>query len=434
MVFDENELIADRSQLRLLRQQHPNWSLARLAKELGHCRNWVKKWLRRIATAAPDDQLVLHKLSNVPRKPPPPPPALLLDRLLEFRDHPPQDLKRVPGPKTLLYFLKQDQVLKEARIVPPASPSTIYRWLVRLGCIARPLPRKPKELERPEPLECIALDFKDASTVTIEPDGKKQHTIEVLNLVDEGTSVLWEAVVRPDFNAQSVVETLLDIFTRQGKPKSVRFDRDTRFVGARQNRDFPSAMVRMLYVLDITPHLCPPHRPDKNPFVERYNGSFKRECLLVHRPADEAAVREVTAVYKEHYNWVRPHQGKSCGNRPPRVAFPELPPLPSLPLVVDPDCWLLAVNGRHFVRKVQSNGAISIDKYDYFVGAELAGKYVVARVEATTRELLVDYKEQLVKKLPLKGLYGRSMRLDEYKEAIVAESKSEQRGWQPFAK
>ncbi len=286
-------------------------------------------------------------------------------------------MNRIPGPKTLVYYLQKDQALKEAGIVPPSSPSTIYRLLLRLGCIARPLSRKHEELERPEPLECVALDFKDASTLTVEPDGKKQHTIEVLNLVDESTSVLWEAVVRPDFNAQTVVETLLDVFSRQGRPKHLRFNRDPRFVGARKNRDFPSALVRMLYVLGIKSQICPPHRPDKNGFVERYNGSFKRECLLVHRPADEAAVREVTTRYKEHYNWQRPHQGKSCNNQPPRVTFSQLPALPSLPLVVDPDSWLVTVNGRHFVRKVQSGGVISVDKYDYFVSTELAGKYVV---------------------------------------------------------
>ncbi|MFL5664012.1 MAG: hypothetical protein ACJ8BW_22120 [Ktedonobacteraceae bacterium] len=41
-------------------------------------------------------------------------------------------------------------------------------------------------------------------------------------------------------------------------------------------------------------------------------------------------MREVTEAFLQHYNEERPHQGRTCGNVPPRVAFPTLPPLPTL--------------------------------------------------------------------------------------------------------
>ena len=41
--------------------------------------------------------------------------------------------------------------------------------------------------------------------------------------------------------------------------------------------------------------------------------------------------------FRYHYNYQRPNQAKSCGNRPPRQAFAQLPPLAPLPQVVDPD-------------------------------------------------------------------------------------------------
>jgi hypothetical protein len=34
------------------------------------------------------------------------------------------------------------------------------------------------------------IDFKDVSTVPAEPEGKKQHVVETLNMVDVGTSIL----------------------------------------------------------------------------------------------------------------------------------------------------------------------------------------------------------------------------------------------------
>ena len=41
-------------------------------------------------------------------------------------------------------------------------------------------------------------------------------------------------------------------------------------------------------------------------------------------------MREVTEAFLQHYHEARPHQGRTCGNVPPRVAFPTLPSLPAL--------------------------------------------------------------------------------------------------------
>jgi hypothetical protein len=51
---------------------------------------------------------------------------------------------------------------------------------------------------RAEPLEAWQIDFKDVTTVAPEPEGKRQHTVEVLNIVDTGTSILegWTGKIR----------------------------------------------------------------------------------------------------------------------------------------------------------------------------------------------------------------------------------------------
>ena len=267
----QEQLVADRAKLRHLLQLHPDWSNCQLAEATQRSKSWVKDWRKRLKEANPTDETVLWGKSHAPHTPPPPPSPVLLDRLLDLRTNPPAELNRVPGPRTLAYYLAIDPALKEQAIEPFHSTSTIYKWLVRLGCYTRPALKKAQPFERVEPLESIAIDFKDSSSVELEPDSKKQHLVEVLNFIDEGTSVLWEAVARDDFNAQTVLETLFEVFERQGLPRQLRFDRDPRFVGASQGRDFPSAMLRMLHVLGVQPALCPPHRPDKNGYVERYN-------------------------------------------------------------------------------------------------------------------------------------------------------------------
>ncbi len=92
-------------------------------------------------------------------------------------------------------------------------------------------------------------DFKDATTVPADPDGKRQHGVEVLNTVDEGTSALVDAKARnrlscPDHGCQAVA----DLFLRHGLPEAVRMDRDVRFVSSPSGSDFPSAKVALLSV------------------------------------------------------------------------------------------------------------------------------------------------------------------------------------------
>jgi hypothetical protein len=43
------------------------------------------------------------------------------------------------------------------------------------------------------------IDFKDVTSVPAESGGKQQHVVETFNVVDVGTSVALEAVVRDDF-------------------------------------------------------------------------------------------------------------------------------------------------------------------------------------------------------------------------------------------
>jgi transposase InsO family protein len=98
------------------------------------------------------------------------------------------------------------------------------------------------------------------------------------------------------------------------------FDRDPRWVGGVSGRDFPSPLRRLLLCVGITPHICPPHRPDKNAYVQRYHRTYGQECLQVHQPSTLQEVREVTEAFLQHYNHERPRKATllwqcpaSCG-------------------------------------------------------------------------------------------------------------------------
>ena len=86
----EEQWYADRSQLRTLLQDHPDWSTATLAAELGRSVGWVKKWKRRLRA------------------------------------------------KAILYSLSQDSAVAASGARLPRSTRTIWQILVRHGRIARP--------------------------------------------------------------------------------------------------------------------------------------------------------------------------------------------------------------------------------------------------------------------------------------------------------
>jgi len=420
----EEEWMRDRALLRDLLQKSPQASPRELAQATGRSMSWVKKWRKRLTEGDPSDSQLLCSRSRAHHAPYFRWDIRLTKRIVEMRLAPPENLKRVPGPRALLYYLPRDQELQAAQVPLPRSSRTIWKILHATGCLLTRSkePLHPSELRAP--LEEIQMDFKDVGSVSPEqsPQGKRQHVIEVCNFIDAGTSIALLAQAREDFHEQTAVETVITFLRQYGRPRQMTFDRDPRWVGSVSGRDFPSPLRRLLLCLGITPHICPPHRPDKNAYVERYHRTYGQECLQVHRPSTFQEVREVTEAFLQHYNHERPHQGRSCGNVPPRVAFPTLPTLPALPERVDPDAWLGPLDQKVYLRHVGRDGCVDLDLATYYLGPQMAGWSVLLQVEAQSRQFAVWHQDQVVKLLPIKGLVGQEMALDDYLQYILQEA------------
>lgn len=261
------QLLADRRRLRSLLDTRPDWKPQDLADAIGRSLSWIKKWIKRLPDTAPDDQSVFADLSHVRHSPPPKLSQGVIDRILEIRDHPPLNLGRIPGPKAILYYLQQEAstTLQDQRL--PHSTRTIWLVLRQHQRIVEPRQRVDRPLERPEPMVSWQLDFKDASTVPPDPDGKQQHVVEVLDAVDVGTSILIAAEARSDFTMATAIETAAAIVSEHGLPDRVTIDRDPRFVGETSQRESPSAFLRLWLCLGVEVTICPPRRPDLNGFV-----------------------------------------------------------------------------------------------------------------------------------------------------------------------
>jgi transposase InsO family protein len=419
--------VADRALLRRLIQTHPEWTQKELAAWIGRSLGWVKKWVKRLREAPLEDTSVLFGKPRGRKTPYPQTDPEVEERIVAIRDSPPENLKRIPGPKAIQYYLARDPALQGRASTLPRSTRTIWKILHRHGRIASPLRRRHQLMERLAPMTAWQIDFKDASTVSADPNGKQQHVVEILNVVDIGTSIVVAAHAHADFHAQTALEALAQILQEHGMPVAITFDRDTRWVGSASGRDFPSAFVRFLVCLGIEPVVCPAHRPDLNAFVERYHRSLKQECLLVLRPQTLEQVREANEAFVQHYNQQRPNQALSCGNQPPRVAFPVLPTLPPVPGFVDPDAWLRHIDGAHFIRKVRSNGSVLIDDVPYYLKQRFSGQYVDVCVHAAKQELVVWHQHQPIKRLPIKGLQKTLLTFEQFVALMAHEALSEHR-------
>jgi len=418
-----------RANLYYLWQHHQNWGHAQFAAALGSSQGWVKKWLKRFREELAQGmavETIFQGHSRARKQPPPKTHPLVVKQVLSIRDRPPEGLRRTPGQEAIQYYLQRDPLLQQLQL-PVPSCKTIYRILKandRILTEKKPL-HEPQE--RPAPLSCWQIDFKDVSSVPPDPDGKRQHVVETLNIIDMGTSVLLDAHVRSDFTAETALEAIASTLQTYGRPERITLDRDPRWVGSPAGSDFPAALIRFGACLGIEIVVCAAHHPQQNGFVERYNRSYQQECLALDQPATLEQARFVTEEFVKHYNYQRPHQGISCGNLPPRTAFPTLPKLPGLPATVDPDSWLSTLDGLHVERKVDRHGMVTVDLKRYYVSSKLVGQRVGLHLDAAERCLHVLLEGQSVKDIPLRGLVGQSLSFEQFLTHMLHQARAQAR-------
>lgn len=426
----EADWVCKRAHLRSLLLLHADWSLQQLADAVGYSKSTVSRWKQRFREADPPNVTILFSRSRAPHHHPARIAEEVVERIIEMRLSPPENLKRTPGPKALLYYLSRDETLRLRGLRLPRSTRTIWQILDQIGLIERAEPRKRSPLPQQELLEEVQVDFKDVGSALPDPSapsGKRQHLIEVCNFVDAGSSRLLSAQVHEDFHAETAFEAVVRFLRSYGLPALLTLDRDVRWVGSATQRDFPSALLQFLYCVGVQPNVLPPHHPELNCYVERYNKTYKKECLEIARPTTLEEVRTVTEAFEHHYNVERPHQGRSCRNQPPAVAHPVLPKRPALPETVDPDRWLSALNGRWYPRLVKKDGRILVDGVSYYIKADLAGHHIMLYLNAATRRFDVFRSEQFIKSVPIKGLCGKPMPLEDYIDLMRERARSEER-------
>jgi hypothetical protein len=155
-------------------------------------------------------------------------------------------------------------------------------------------------------------------------------------------------------------------------------------------------------------------------YVERFQRTFKEECISRYRPITAAAADEVLTPYCEWYNNERPHQGAGLDLQPPGRLLPHPAIRPRLPEQVDPDAWIRHYDGHYYRRHVDSRGAVQLWKHSYSIGQDYAGQRCALKLDASTQSLHIEVNGKF-----LKGLVGFPISYDDFLGRMIDEARSE---------
>src|SRR5450432_2910383 len=178
---------------------------------------------------------------------------------------------------------------------------TMLRLNVRRK-IKRRLPERVKQpLVIPEALnQGWSMDFMSDSLV----DGRR---FRLLNIIDDYNRESLSIEVDTSLPSLRVIRVLQRLLDTRGKPQNMRVDNGPEFISDKLQLWCDEQNIRLQFI-----H---PGKPVQNAFIERNNGSLRKELLDAYLFYSLQEVREMAKEWQQDYNCLRPHE--SLGFVPP---------------------------------------------------------------------------------------------------------------------
>ncbi len=162
----------------------------------------------------------------------------------------------------------------------------------------RPKRRLPDRIKLPLMVptganQCWSLDFmSDALT-----DGRK---FRVLNIIDDFNRESLQIEVDTSLPARRVQRVLDNVVAQRGLPGNIRSDNGPEFIS--------HLMEQWCEDNKVSWHYIQPGKPTQNAFIERQNGSMRRELLNAYQFDSLKEVRAMCSEWQRDYNSERPHK------------------------------------------------------------------------------------------------------------------------------
>jgi putative transposase len=121
----------------------------------------------------------------------------------------------------------------------------------------------------------------------------------VLNLLDDFNREALAIEVDTSLRAERVIRVLEQIVKWRGKPQRIRVDNGPEFVSSKLGLWCEEHHINLQFIQ--------PGKPSQNAYIERFNGSFRRDVLDAYLFETLSQVRILAEEWMEDYNYDRPH-------------------------------------------------------------------------------------------------------------------------------
>jgi putative transposase len=135
-------------------------------------------------------------------------------------------------------------------------------------------------------------------------DGRK---IRLLNVIDDYNREVLTIETDTSLPTIRVIRVLERIADYRGLPKMIRVDNGPEFISSKLDMWCKERKITLIFIQ--------PGEPTQNAFIERFNGTFRRDVLNAYVFKSIQEVDEITNDWIIDYNYNRPHQ--SLKNKTP---------------------------------------------------------------------------------------------------------------------
>lgn len=150
-----------------------------------------------------------------------------------------------------------------------------------------------------QPLETVnrinaswSMDFMSDSLLS----GRK---FRVLNLLDDFNREALAIEVDTSFRAERVIRVLEQVTEWRGFPDRIRVDNGPEFISSKLGLWCEEKKINLQFIQ--------PGKPSQNAYIERFNGSFRRDVLDAYLFETLSQVRILADEWMNDYNYERPH-------------------------------------------------------------------------------------------------------------------------------
>ncbi len=341
-------------------------SVVEVAERYGVSRQTLHRWLGRYARSGIGG---LADASPRPARCPHRTPPAVEARIVSLRLAHPRW-----GPRTIAHYLAKE----ELEHYP--SRSSIYRCLVRHHLIDPQKRRRRREdyrrWERTRAMELWQMDVMGGVKLS---DGSE---LKLVSGIDDHSRFCVSAMLVERATTRPVCEALLAAMRRHGIPEQILTDNGKVFTGRFGAHKREVLFDRLCRQHGVRHLLTAPFSPTTTGKVERFHKTLRAEFLAGRVFASTEQAQAELDAWVASYNTERPHQG--IGMVAPIKRF-ELAQRAQQPPTQMPDADVIEVEtedeyvpgeGEVVTRRVREGGRISLDGFDYYVGAYLEGETV----------------------------------------------------------